>query len=351
MMGQRLNCRSSGVACLPDPASYMAAFCATAQSYAEVECGEGWARIELGYATVELRQRQQEMLLSVRATDKATIAALQAMMTEHLRETQQDRALGFLWRDAPPRLTRAYREMTVVATTDITPRMRRFTLSGDNLQPFLEGGLHVSLFFPDEGRLEQPQIEDTGRVIWPGTAPAARAYTIRYIDVGAGRVEIDMLRHPSHGAAPGADFARAARPGAIIGMAGPGGGQLPPSHWVLLAGDETALPAIARMMETLPVKTRAVVRIEVTDQQDQLPLRSAAEVDLRWLHRGGTPAASSRLLLDALAETEFPGSETDRFVWFAAEAEIARQAKAWLRARPDYAPGDCIATGFWRAKT
>ena len=271
-------------------------------------------------------------------------------MTEHLRETQQDRAPGVLWREAPPRVVRAYRKMTVLAVRDITPRMRRFTLSGDNLQPFLEGGLHVSLFFLGDGRLEQPQIENTGRVIWPGDAPAARAYTIRHIDVGAGRVEIDMLLHPSHGGAPGADFARAARPGAVIGMAGPGGGQLPPSHWVLLAGDETALPAIARMLETLPAETKAVVRIEVTDQQDWLPLRSAAEVDLRWLHRGHIPAASSRLLLDALAQTQFPDQNTDRFVWFAAETEIARQAKASLRARPDYAPGDCMAAGFWRAE-
>ena len=63
MMGQRLSCRSSGVARLPDPASYIAALCATAQSYAEVECGEGWARIELGYATVELHERKQEVLV------------------------------------------------------------------------------------------------------------------------------------------------------------------------------------------------------------------------------------------------------------------------------------------------
>ena len=348
-MSQRLTCRSNGSVRLPDPAAYLAAFCATARSYAEVDSGEGWARIDLGYAAVELRQRLEEVSLSIRATDNGTIAALQAMMTEHLRDNQQNRDLGFLWREAPPRLTRAYREMTVVAVTDITPHMRSFTLNGENLQPFVAGGLHVHLYFPGAAPLVQPTIDDTGRVTWPGEAPEARAYTIRHIDAAAGLVEIDMLLHPSHGPAPGGDFARDGRPGAIIGMSGPGGGQLPPSRWVLLAGDETALPAIARMLETLPAETRAVVRIEVVGEADRLPLRSAADVDLHWLYRGAVPAAQSRLLLDALMQADFPDRDTDCFVWFAAEADIAREAKAWLRGRDDLSPSDFIAAGFWRA--
>ena len=348
-MSQRLTCRSSGSVRLQNPEAYLAAFCATARSYAEVDSGEGWARIDLGYAAVELRQRLEEVSLSIRATDNGTIAALQAMMTEHLRENQQNRDLGFAWREAPPRLTRAYREMDVVAVADITPHMRRFTLRGDNLQPFVAGGLHVHLYFPGSAPLAQPKIDDTGRVTWPDEAPPARAYTIRHIDADAGLVDIDMLLHPSHGVAPGGDFARDGKPGMVIGMAGPGGGQLPPSQWVFLGGDETALPAIARMLETLPAETTAIVRVEVTGPEDRLPLRSAADVDLRWLYRGATPAARSRLLLNALGEAEFPARDVDRFVWFAAEADIAREAKAWLRARDDLAPSDFIAAGFWRA--
>lgn len=349
-MSQRLSCHTRGRLTLEAPGAYLRALCATARSYAEVEERADFARLDLGYAAMELHAAASEIALSLSATDPGTIAMLQAMVTEHLREHAHDNALCFNWLDTPPRARRAYRRMTVAAVQDLTPRMRRVTLAGDDLSPFAEGGLHVSLFLPTDGVLPAAEMTEVGRMSWRGEAPPLRAYTIRSIDLAAGTVAIDMLLHPVHGAqAPGADFAAQARPGMVIGMAGPGGGRLPGSPWLFIAGDETALPAIARTLETLSPTTTAVVRIEVTDQQDALPLPSPARLDLAWLHRGQTPAARSRQLLDALAQAPFPPPGTDRFVWFAAEAEIARSAKAWLRQCPDVGAADYYAAGFWRA--
>lgn len=348
-MPERLSCQSTGRLKLPEPARYLQALCATARAYAEVEESTAHARLDFGYAAMELRAGAADFSLSLRATDPGTIATLQAMVTEHLREHRQDPDLCFDWVEAQPRARRAYRRMRVAAARDLTPRMRRVTLAGDDLSPFAEGGLHVSLFLPGARPLPAAQMTETGRMIWEGEPPPARAYTIRHIDHGRGTVDIDFLLHPSHGdLAPGAGFAEAAAAGMEIGMAGPGGGRLPESRWLFLAGDETALPAIARTLETLRPETTAVVRLEVTDHQDELSLSSPAQLDLAWLHRGSVPAARSPLLLEALAQAPFPPAGTERFVWFAAEADIARRAKDWLRARADFPAADYLAAGFWR---
>jgi NADPH-dependent ferric siderophore reductase len=43
----------------------------------------------------------------------------------------------------------------VPRTEDLTPHMRRITLTGAALEPLAENGLHVSLFFPGAGRLRK----------------------------------------------------------------------------------------------------------------------------------------------------------------------------------------------------
>lgn len=348
-MRQRLPCRASGRLRLTAPATYLQALCATARAYAEVEERPESARLELGYAAIELQVGAGELSLSLQATDIGTIAALQAMVTEHLRETRRNHQLSFDWKEEQARARRAYRRMVVVAARAITPRMRRITLMGDDLSAFAAGGLHVTLFLPGAAGLPAAEMTETGRVLWDGETPPLRAYTIRRIDAAAGTVEIDMLLHPAHGTAPGGDFARDARPGMVVGMAGPGGGRLPESPWLFLGGDETALSAIARTLEELRPETTAIVRLEVKDHHDELSLASPATLDLRWLHRGETPAARSTLLLEALQAACFPPAGEERFVWFAAEQEIARSAKSWLRSREDFSAADHVAVGFWRS--
>jgi NADPH-dependent ferric siderophore reductase len=347
-MTRRLACRASGAVTLADPAGYLSSFCETARSYAEISAGAGWARLDLGYAALDLAHDEACLSLRIAASDNGMLASLQAMASAHLSQTLRGDGLDFQWQEPPRKPSRAYREMRLERVTGLTPRMRRFTLRGEDLAPFASAHLHVSLFLPGAAALPRPSIEETGRIIWPGEPPPARAYTLRRVDEAAGLVEIDMLLHPSHGPAPGGDFARDARPGAVIGMAGPGGAALPHARHLLLFGDETALPAIARMLEALPPETRATVRVEVTDRDDELPMPTAARLDLRWLHRGAAPAGDSRLLLGALRNADLGAAGDNRFVWFAAEAGCARAAKSWLRETAGLPPADCSAAGFWR---
>lgn len=95
-----------------------------------------------------------------------------------------------------------------------------------------------------------------------------RTYTIRRIHAQQGWFEVDFVLHEDAG--PGSRWAAQATKGQQIGLSGPGGRTASPAGWMLLAGDETALPAIARIGEALPAATTGVVIIEV----QTLPTRS-----------------------------------------------------------------------------
>nr|WP_292661998.1 siderophore-interacting protein [Mesorhizobium sp.] len=93
---------------------------------------------------------------------------------------------------------------------------------------------------------------------WPSDdrRPVARVYTIRALDVEKGIIEVDFLIHP--GDSVGARWAMQAAPGMKIGIMGPVGRPVRPASWYLMGADETGLPALARMLETLPAETKGV---------------------------------------------------------------------------------------------
>ncbi|CAH1650884.1 Fe(3+)-hydroxamate ABC transporter permease FhuB [Hyphomicrobiales bacterium] len=78
---------------------------------------------------------------------------------------------------------------------------------------------------------------------------ARRVYTIRAIDHARKELAIDVVLHDD---SVGSNWARNAEPGDRAGLLGPGGGDVIPADWYLLCGDETALPAIARIAAELP---------------------------------------------------------------------------------------------------
>lgn len=69
----------------------------------------------------------------------------------------------------------------------------------------------------------------------------------------------------------GSRWALNARPGGVIGVRGPTGRRRPQVTWYLLVGDETALPVIARTLESLPTAAKGFAFIEVADESGQQP--------------------------------------------------------------------------------
>ena len=209
-------------------------------------------------------------------------------------------------------------------------------------------GPTVSLLVPRVGDLDPrwPQVARDGRIVWPNGAHgvALRSYTARRQDTAAGEVEIDFVLH---GDGPAAAWAAAAAPGAPLGVAGGGSLGERPASRVLLAGDETALPAITRILGGAAPATRGLAFIEVADAAEEQPLHAPDGVDVHWLHRDGTPPGEGTLLVDAVAALA-PFDGTDVFAWVGAESAAVRTIRADLRSRWGLGRAQHHAIGYWR---
>ncbi|UFN51250.1 siderophore-interacting protein [Roseomonas sp. OT10] len=242
------------------------------------------------------------------------------------------------------------RVMRVLENRVLTPAMRRVTLAGDDLAHFAgRRAIHVRLLLPPPGVRdpEWPRAGANGLPRWPKGPRAAvpRVYTLRRVDVAAGRVEVDMVVHGDEG--PGTRWARRAAPGDPVGMIGPGGGMPSAAPWVLLAGDETALPAIARAVEAMPPGARGEVLIEVDGPEEEQPLAAPPGVRLRWLHRHGAAPGTGDGLIEAVGAVPWPAEDGAR-AWIAAEARTAEALRRLFREERGL-PREAVTTAaYWR---
>jgi NADPH-dependent ferric siderophore reductase len=240
--------------------------------------------------------------------------------------------------------------MRVTDVTQISPLMRRVTFDGPVLDGFLSASPddHVKLFFPHPGQStpDLPVPGQDGPVYLPGTTPPAmRDYTPRRFDTATGQLTIEFVLH---GEGPGASWATQASPGQAIGIGGPRGSALIPEDYdtYLLAGDETALPAIARFLEEMRPGLRALVLIEAADAREFRHLPSAANAAVTWLYRDGARAGQSGILEAALRAVMLPAGATH--AWLAGEIETVRRMRAYLLAEEGFARGQIRAAGYWR---
>src|SRR5688500_19058975 len=204
------------------------------------------------------------------------------------------------WRDVTTADTGGLRPvdvLTVVSVADATPSVRRVILSGSP-SAVASAGPTVNVLVPrvDDPAPSWPQVAKDGRIVWPqgSHGVSLRSYTARRQDPVTGEVDVDFVLH---GDGPAAAWAAAARPGALLAIAGSGPLGFAPAPVLLLAADETALPAVSRILGEVPPDTRGTALLEVAGVDEEQDLAAPPGVELRWLHRGGTPPGESTLLV------------------------------------------------------
>ena len=182
------------------------------------------------------------------------------------------------------------RALDVVGVERLSPQFVRITVHGESLADFtsLSFDDHVKLMFDADGG-----------------EPVRRDYTPRRFDREARTLTLEFALHGDAGdAAQGegaaSDWARNAAVGQRLVVGGPRGSMILPTDvdWHLLAGDLTALPAIARRLEELPHGARATV-IVLADRADWRDLPTRAHADVRWVE-------SDDALIDAVADWTRP---------------------------------------------
>jgi NADPH-dependent ferric siderophore reductase len=237
--------------------------------------------------------------------------------------------------------------LTVATVAAVTPTVRRVRLRGTP-DAVSAAGPTVHLLVPRVGDPDPrwPGIARDGRIVWPSGAHGVslRSYTARRQDRDRGEVDVDFVLH---GDGPAAAWAAAAAPGSALGVAGGASLGAAPAGWLLLAGDETALPAIARILAEAAPTTRGVVLAEVGDAAEEQPLPAPPGVEVRWLHREGRAPGATDLLAPAVAALERPEGD-DVFAWVAAESAAVRAIRADLRGRWGLTRAQHHAIGYWR---
>ncbi|WP_265500868.1 siderophore-interacting protein [Paracoccus beibuensis] len=207
-----------------------------------------------------------------------------------------------------------------------TPNFIRVRLRGTDAARFGTGSLHFRLLLPPQGRSPQwPRVSETGRTVWPEGEDALHRPVYTIADHGADWIDFDIFRHAD---SPTCTWAEADPDGQLVGVLGPGGGWCPDARRLWLFGDETALPAIVRMLQLTEADVRAVLRCAPED------LGSLAD------HPAVTRCDD---LLAALQEVR---DLDDGFVWFAASTAEARLARSDLLER-GLPKGRFSAIGYW----
>lgn len=233
---------------------------------------------------------------------------------------------------------------TVRRTWRVAPNFLRIELDCDGTRRLSEGrGMHFSLLLPPGGRTPVwPRLDDNGRTLWPRAEDSLHraAYTFVDLDPGAGRFTFDVFEHDG---GLTTEWARRAQPGDPVGIMGPGSGDFPPGAEMLIAGDETALPAIRRMLAHSPADRRGEVLVEVGGADDLCEMPRPEGMRLTWVLRDRGEA-----LWDRLGVMPLPAS-ADRYVWVAAEKELVRKAKARFRGDLGVGPDEGYFAYYWTA--
>ncbi|MGP3951942.1 siderophore-interacting protein [Streptomyces sp. 7N604] len=280
------------------------------------------------------------------------------------------------------------RLIQVTEVKRVTPRMARITFGGDDLADFgLDGpDQQVKLYFPKPGQAV-PRLPEAGTdgdvmrwyeafsAIPEDERPWMRSYTIRAHHPQHRTIDIDFVLHRDAGGGPATRWAGAAAAGDTLGMFGPSAMFARPiplgtTDWLLLAGDEAALPAMSTLIEALPEGARAVAWIEVADAAEEQRFETAGELTVHWLHRGTDPAgqghthnqslghahsqahrhAHGQALVEAVRAAEFPSGSGSVFAWLAGEAGTVRALRRHMVNDRGIDKRSIDFTGYWRLK-
>lgn len=231
----------------------------------------------------------------------------------------------------------------VVRVVRLTPRMTRVTVGGADLADFAAAGTDQNVmlyFYPDDVELPEPLTLEAARGMWSQVRPLTRTYTVRRYDPDACEIDFDFVLHEDAG--PASDWAKRARPGDPLIFVGPSPAYQPDptADWHLLAGDETALPAISAILRELRPGVPVRVFVEIEDAAEEQPLPGDAQVT--WLHRDGT----DDLLARAVAAADLPAGRVD--AWLAGERAAMVALRRHLLSDRGYERSRVRPTTYWR---
>ncbi|MGO3325791.1 siderophore-interacting protein [Gordonia sp. (in: high G+C Gram-positive bacteria)] len=285
----------------------------------------------------------------------------------------------------------------------VSPNFVRITLVGEDVDGLGNPGhtfdQRIKVIFPPEsGVLPELAAGNDWYQRWTAIPEAdrgaMRTYSVRDVrvgDDGTTELVVDFVLHMMPGATgPASSWASRASEGDEVMVVAPrrgrfdgGGLEYAPgaAESVLLAGDETAAPAIARILEDAPADLRGTAFIEIPTGDDVLPFAAPAGVSVHWLARDGAdhgarlrPAvldhlgatASTQDVSDVDEDPDEPmvwetpiysnlgediapdPAPADRYYWIAGESKVVTGLRRHLVKELGIARSQVAFMGYWR---
>ncbi|MBG4453038.1 siderophore-interacting protein [Pseudomonas aeruginosa] len=212
----------------------------------------------------------------------------------------------------------------------LSPALTRFVFGGPEVAEMktLAADQRIKIFFPDASG-QPPRLPGGSewyqayRSVAPARRPPMRTYTIRALRAEQEEVDVEFVLHGENG--PASAWATHARIGDRLQLAAPnrqygddpGGYEWKPPagvRHILLIADETALPAVAGILEELAGEAEPPVVeafLEVPGEADILDLPAIPGARLHWLprHQAGIHSRNGERMIEAARQARLPERE------------------------------------------
>lgn len=269
----------------------------------------------------------------------------------------------------------SYRPYTVsVARVQrVSTAFTRVTFTGPELAHFGTAGLDqrikLVLPLPETGMAHFP-LTDDWYALWRQLDDARRnplrTYTVLQPRPESCEIDVDFVRHGDVGHA--ARWLNTVTIGSAVAIVGPDARGEDPragiewdpghAHTLVLAGDETAAPAMCSILAGMDRMARGIAFIEVPELGDRRETHAPAGVEVRWLARSATvnpplAAAVRDWTLNLLASA--PKNESDRlkagglYAWLAGESSVVTRIRRTLVSEIGIGKRHVTFMGYWRA--
>lgn len=229
------------------------------------------------------------------------------------------------------------------------PRLVRITLAGEELAGFdePEPASSVRLLVPTQGELVLPTWRGNEFLAPDGTRPPIRTVTPVRFDPEVRELDVEIVLH---GEGALSSWAAAAQPGSPVAVSGPGRGyRVDPSvrRW-LLAGDETALPAIGVLLDVLPGHAEVEVLVEVADPGGRVDLPEHPRCTVGWLQLPAGAAPGDALVAALAGSAGAVAIPEGTEVWVAAEAAAVQRIRRHLFEERGLPRSQATVRGYWK---
>lgn len=239
-------------------------------------------------------------------------------------------------------------EATVVAVEELSPSFLRIRFAG--CEEIETGGYdqRIKILLPGAGTpLVLPPADDW-YAAWcamdPSARPIMRTFTIRSQQDTT--LDIEFALHGDAG--PASAWARTARPGSKLGIIGPTRNDTPKAlayhpgdhDWHLFIGDDTAVPAIASILETLSPHSHSHIFLQVPHPGDVRNLTCPGTTHVTWTIGTG--------LLPTVRAAELPDSGRP-YAWVAGEATLVRSMRQHLLDERGWDRKTHYFGGYWKS--